>query len=64
MSKDSSQKKPRTAISDYLKREICEYSQNYPDEKHTDIANHFNLQNPDLNLERSTISKILKDKSR
>ncbi|CAG8600923.1 1672_t:CDS:2, partial [Scutellospora calospora] len=64
MSESSSQKRTRTAISDYLKREICKYSQSHPHVKQLDIANHFNSQDPNLNLDRTTISKILKDKSR
>ncbi|CAG8480239.1 29592_t:CDS:2 [Racocetra persica] len=57
-------KRPRTAISESLKHEICEYSQKNPNEKQADIAKHFNSKDSSLNLDRTTISKILKDKSK
>ncbi|CAG8770980.1 3362_t:CDS:2, partial [Gigaspora rosea] len=38
--------------------------QSHPHVKQLDIANHFNSQDPNLNLDQTTISKILKDKSK
>ncbi|CAG8483267.1 30455_t:CDS:2 [Racocetra persica] len=64
MSKNLLQKRTRTTVSESLKREICEYSQKNPNKKQIDIAKHFNFQNSSLNLDRSTISKILNDKSK
>ncbi|CAG8449545.1 3756_t:CDS:2 [Scutellospora calospora] len=63
-SKNLSQKRPRTAVSEYLKHEIYEYSQNNPNTRQIDIADHFNSQDPNLNLDQTTISKILNDKSK
>ncbi|CAG8764952.1 15579_t:CDS:1, partial [Racocetra persica] len=54
----------RTAVSEHLKQKICEYSQNNPNQKQIDIANYFNSQDPNLKLDRSTVSKILKNKSK
>ncbi|CAG8499675.1 18202_t:CDS:2 [Racocetra persica] len=52
------------AVSESLKREICEYSQKNLNKKQADIAKHFNSKDSSLNLDRTTISKILKDKSK
>jgi hypothetical protein len=52
-------KQHRSAISDDVKRQICEWSIANKSKRHEDIANHFNEKYPNLNIERSTISKIL-----
>jgi hypothetical protein len=43
----------KTAITDKIKREICEYAQKYPKLSHSEIGTVFNLKN------RSTITRIL-----
>ncbi|CAG8622367.1 33335_t:CDS:1 [Racocetra persica] len=52
------------AVSEHLKQKIYEYSQNNPNQRQIDIANHFNSQDLNLKLDRSTVSKILKNKSK
>ncbi|CAG8845947.1 22725_t:CDS:1, partial [Racocetra persica] len=57
-----SSKRARTAISSSLKWEICEYNDKFSNETYSNIAQYFNQKDSALNLERSTISKILKKK--
>ncbi|CAG8804196.1 23313_t:CDS:1, partial [Racocetra persica] len=64
MFKNLSQKRQRITISEYLKQEICEYCENNLNKTQVDIAKHFNSQDSSLNLNRTTIFKILKDKSK
>ncbi|CAG8538061.1 15180_t:CDS:2 [Dentiscutata heterogama] len=52
------------AISQYLKQKIYEYNENNSNKTQEDIANHFNSQISNLNLDWTTISKILKNKSK
>lgn len=52
-------KQRRSAISDVVKRQICEWSTANKSKRHEDIAKHFNELYPNLTIERSTISKIL-----
>lgn len=52
-------KQRRSAISDDVKRQICEWSKANESKRHVDIANHFNEVYPNLKIDRSTISKIL-----
>lgn len=52
-------KKGRSAISDEVKRQICEWKKANKNKSHTDIAKHFNEVYPNLTLDRSTITKIL-----
>lgn len=52
-------KQRRSAISDDVKRQICEWSKANESKRHVDIANHFNELYPNLKIDRSTISKIL-----
>ncbi|CAB5101144.1 unnamed protein product [Rhizophagus irregularis] len=53
----------RTAISDKIKYEICNYQIKNPNISHENIAIYFNrLHN--INIKRPTISKILKDRER
>ncbi len=56
-------KQKRMAISDEIKREICEFHTKNPQISHVDIATHFN-QLYNFKIIRSTISKILKNKER
>ncbi len=56
-------KQKRTAISDEIKREICEFHIKNPQISHVDIATYFN-QLYNFEIIRSTISKILKNKER
>ncbi|CAG8440020.1 17539_t:CDS:2 [Funneliformis caledonium] len=56
-------KQKRTAISDEIKHEICEFHTKNSHLSHIDIALHFN-QLHNFDIKRTTISKILKDKGR
>ncbi|PKY35142.1 hypothetical protein RhiirB3_455563, partial [Rhizophagus irregularis] len=53
------QKQRYSAISDEVKRQICEWEKANKNKRHVDIANHFNEVYPNLTIDRSTISKIL-----
>ncbi|CAB4480798.1 unnamed protein product [Rhizophagus irregularis] len=53
------QKQRRLAISDEVKRQICEWGKANKNKRHVDIVNHFNKVYPNLTIDRSTISKIL-----
>src|SRR4051794_13530505 len=57
-------KQRRSAISDDVKRQICEWSTANKSKRHEDIAKHFNEKYPNLNIERSTVSKILSQSDR
>jgi hypothetical protein len=57
--RQSRTKQRRSAISDDVKRQICEWSKANESKRHADIANHFNEMYPNLKIDRSTISKIL-----
>ena len=57
-------KQHRSAISDDVKRQICEWSTANQSKRHEDIAKHFNEMYPNLKIERSTISKILAQSDR
>jgi Tc5 transposase DNA-binding domain len=61
-----SAKKTRTAISEDTKKQICEYATKPENKNRTQqqIADHFNQQNQDLHIDRSTISKILGKKAK
>ena len=52
-------KQHRSAISDDVKRQICEWEKANKEKRHAEIAVHFNEIYPNLNVDRSTISKIL-----
>ena len=55
-------KQHRSAISDDIKRQICEWSDANKNKKHHEIAEHFNNNHPNLTINRSKVSKILKEK--
>jgi len=57
-------KRRRSAISDDLRRQICEWSDANKHKKHHEVAAYFNEKHPDLEIDRSTISKILKEKDK
>ena len=57
-------KQHRSAISDDIKRQICEWSDANKNKKHHEIAEHFNNNHPNLTINRSTVSKILKEKDK
>ena len=57
-------KRCHSAINDNLKRQICEWSDANKNKKHHEVAAYFNEKYPDLELDQSTISKILKEKDR
>ncbi|PKY31383.1 hypothetical protein RhiirB3_531556 [Rhizophagus irregularis] len=52
-------KQRHSAISDDVKHQICEWSTANKSKRHEEIAKHFNEKYSNLNIERSTISKIL-----
>ena len=57
-------KQHRSAISDDIKHQICEWSDANKNKKHHEIAEHFNNNHPNLTINRSTVSKILKEKDK
>ena len=54
-------KKTHTAISNDMKKEICEYMMSNNNVKQDDIALFFNTKYEELNIDRSTVSKIWKN---
>ena len=61
-----SPKRSRSAISDNIKQQICVYATK-PENKNKNqqqIADYFNQQNQNLQIDRSTISKILGKKAK
>ncbi|CAG8620848.1 16662_t:CDS:2, partial [Cetraspora pellucida] len=57
------QKQHRTTISDDLKYQICEWAETNKNKRHHEIASYFNERYPDLSINQSTISKILKERT-
>src|SRR4051794_22522452 len=59
-------KRTRTAISVKLKKEICEYMTANRNVKHADVASFFCNKYKELNIhiDRTSISKIFKDKDK
>ena len=57
-------KQRHSAISEDLKCQICEWSEANRNKKHHEIANHFNEKYSNVKIERSTVSKILKEKDK
>ncbi|CAG8664933.1 3977_t:CDS:2, partial [Paraglomus occultum] len=57
-------KQRRSAISDDIKRQICEWAEANKNKKHHEIAQHFNEKNLNMKIDRSTVSKILKEKDK
>ena len=51
-------KRTRTAISNDMKKEICEYMMSNNNVKHGDVALFFNTKYKELNIDRTTITKI------
>ena len=64
MPPDRQPKQHRSAISDDLKRQICEWAEANRNKKHHEIAQHFNQKNLNVMIDRSTVSKILKEKDK
>ena len=62
----SSAKKLRSAISDDMKWQICMYATKLKNKNRIQqqIASYFNEQNENLDVDRSTISKIIKKKEK
>lgn len=52
-------KQHRSAISDDVKRQICEWEKANKGKKHAEIAAHFNEIYSNLKIDRSTVTKIL-----
>ena len=61
-----STKKSCTAINDDIKQQICIYATKSENKNKSQqqIVNYFNQQNENLNIDRSTISKIVKKKDK
>src|SRR6266487_949295 len=53
-------KKTRSRISDTQKKEICEIAKKNPSYRHQEIAQEFTNLYPNLKIDRSTVTKILK----
>ena len=64
MPPDRQPKQRRSAISDDIKRQICEWAEANKNKKHHEIAQHFNEKNLNVKIDRSTVSKILKEKDK
>ena len=62
MSTQENAKKSRSQLTFAQKREICQFHSQRPHAKHQQIVDVFKQRYPGLNIERSTISKILKNK--
>ncbi|GES85616.1 CENP-B homolog protein 2-like [Rhizophagus clarus] len=54
----------RSAINDDLKRQICEWSEANKNKKHYEVAQFFNEKYPNVKIDQSTVSKILKEKDK
>ena len=54
----------RTAISLNIKKEICEYMQVNTDVKQGDVALFFNTKYQELNIDRTAVNKIWKDREK
>ena len=55
-------KRSRSQITDSIRKEICNYAQKLTKKKHQPIADFFNDKYSTLNIDKSTISKVLKEK--
>ena len=53
-----------SAINNNLRHQICKWSDANKNKKHHEVAAYFNEKYPDLELDRSIILKILKEKDR
>lgn len=62
--KQKQQKQHRSAISDDLKRQICEWSEANNNKTHQEIASHFNEICSNIDIKRSTITRILQQKDK
>jgi len=61
---DQQSKQYHSAISDDLRYQICEWLDTNKNKKYHKIAAYFNEKYLDMNIDRSTISKILKEKDK
>jgi hypothetical protein len=57
-------KKNHTAISNNIKKEICEYIKSNSNIKQNDVALFFNTKYNELNIDRSTVSKIWQNREK
>lgn len=58
------QKQQRSAISNDLKRQICEWSEANKNKTHQEIASEFNEKDSNIDIKRSTVTKILQQKDK
>ena len=58
------QKRKHTAISIDIKKEICEYIMSNNNVKQGEVALFFNTKYEELNIDRSTVSKIWQDREK
>src|SRR5689334_15176693 len=58
------QKKTRTAINIETKKEICEYMVANPHTNQGNVATFFNTKYQKLNIDRTTINKIWKEREK
>src|SRR5215471_17059147 len=54
----------RTAISNDIKKEICEYITSNSHVKQNDVAQFFNTKYSELNIDRTTVSKIWQNREK
>ena len=57
-------KRSHSSISDNIKRQICKWQESNKNKKQEEIAKHFNEKYPNLNINRSTVSKILSQRDK
>ena len=57
-------KRARTAINNDVKKEICEYMTSNNNVKHGVVALFFNTKYKELNIDRSTVTKIWQNREK
>src|SRR5262245_22006262 len=60
MSPDVKVPKTCSQLNNLQSKEICEYAEKHPNTKHYEVADIFNKKYSNLQLKRSTVSKLLK----
>ena len=64
MAPERQPKRRCSAISDNLKRQICEWVEVNKNKTHLEVAKYFSEKHPNLSIERNTVSKILLQKEK